>query len=364
MKARIDKVIERLFIREPALFAVICTHEIVENGKIRCPVRSGHGRIEYNPEFIHEMTDTALEESLKTEAIRILLKHPYERKPEGCCGAAIAAGSNLTIADNYPFARFRMESPDAYGFKSGMEYETYSRLLQKMSREDPLFDGNAYTDLSELWEEDSMMIEILDSLIKSTKDWGSLTGDMAEMILASTKAHIDWRKVLRGFRAQILSTERRLTRMRPNRRTGFDHMGSTRKYTTRLLVALDVSGSISNETISRFLSVINSAFRYGISEIEVIQFDTEVNGRQTLTRALKQTFAVGRGGTSFQAPVDFASENNFDGLVILTDGYAQEPLVPNGLRPRILWVCESEECYQEHASWMRKCGRACVMKQG
>ena len=83
MKARIDNAIERMFVKEPALFAAICTHRIVENDKIRCPVRTGRGAIEYNPDFVREMTDTALMEALKTEAIRILLKHPYERRPDG-----------------------------------------------------------------------------------------------------------------------------------------------------------------------------------------------------------------------------------------------------------------------------------------
>lgn len=364
MKERIEKIVERLFVREPALFAAICTHETVENGRIRCPVRSGRGLIEYNPDFVREMTDAALEEALKTEAVRILLKHPYQRRPAGCCGAAIAVGSNITIADNYPFARFHMETPSDYGLREGLEYEVYCRLIQDRCEEDPMSDGDAYTDLSELWEEDPLLVAVINRLIESIKEWGSLTGDMAELIRASTRASIDWRKVLSGFRAHILSTDRRLTRMRPNRRTGFDGMGSVRRFTSRLLVALDVSGSVSEESIGHFLGVVNSAFRYGVTEIDVIQFETSVTSIQTLSRALKETVAVGRGGTDFQAPVNYAAGRGYDGLVILTDGFAPEPHLPAGFRTRILWVCESEECYRENASWMRKSGRVCVMKLG
>jgi len=359
MRARFDRIIERWFVSEPALFVVICSHEIVPNDMIKCPVRSGCGRVEYNPDFVREMSDTALEEALKTEAIRILLKHPYERRPDGCSGESISVGSNLAVSDNYPFARFKMKMPADYGFKPGLAYESYSRLAEQNGIGSENRDAN--TDLSELWDDDPMQVALINSIIDGIKDWGSLAGGLAERVKAS-RAAIDWKKVLFGFRAQLISQERHLTRMRPSRRTGFENMGSVRRFTSRLLVALDVSGSISSEAISYFLGVVNSAFRYGITEIEVIQFETEVTVSQTLRHALKESIAVGRGGTDFQAPIDYAAERDYDGLVILTDGFAPEPEIPAGFKTNILWVCESEDAYRLHADWMRRSGRVCTMK--
>lgn len=359
MKERFEKIIERWFVQEPALFVVICSHELVPNDRIKCAVRSGCGRVEYNPGFVREMSDQALEEALKTEAIRILLKHPYERRPDGCSGAAIAVGSNITVSDNYPFARFSMKTPADYGFKPGLPYETYSRLAEQIAEGSDERDAN--TDLSELWEDDPLQIALLNSLIENIKEWGSLAGDLAERVKASSRASIDWKKVLFGFRAQVLSQERHLTRMKPSRRTGFDNMGSVRQFTSRLLIALDVSGSISSEAISYFLGVVNSAFKYGITEIEVIQFETSVMASQTLNHAIKDTIAVGRGGTDFQAPVDYAASRDFDGLIILTDGEAPEPEIPVGFRTKILWVCESDLAFQRNAGWMQKSGRVCTM---
>jgi predicted metal-dependent peptidase len=360
MRERFDKIIERWFVSEPALFVIICSHEFVPNDKIKCPVRSGCGRVEYNPHFTREMSDTALEEALKTEAIRILLKHPYERRPDGCGGEAISVGSNLAISDNYPFARLYMKTPADFGFKTGLSYEVYSRFAQQKARETE--ERTADTDLSELWDDDPLQVALINGLIDGIKDWGSLAGDMAERVKASTRASIDWKKVLFGFRAQVLSQERHLTRMKPSRRTGFDNMGSIRKFTSRLLIALDVSGSISSEAISYFLGVVNSAFKYGITEIEVIQFETMVTASQTLKHAIKETIAVGRGGTDFQAPIDYAAERDFDGLVIVTDGEAPEPEIPAGFRSKILWVCESEYAYRQNEGWMHRSGRVCTMK--
>ena len=360
MRARFDKIIERWFVSEPALFSVICSHEIVPNDKMKCPVRSGCGRVEYNPDFVQEMSDKALEEALKTEAIRILLKHPYERRPDGCCAEALSVGSNLTVADNYPFARFFMKIPADYGFKPGLAYETYARLYEKNAEESD--ERSADTDLSELWDDDPLQAALLNGIIDGIKEWGSLSGELAEKVTASTRSSLDWKKVLMGFRAHVLSQERHLTRMKPSRRTGFDNMGSVRQFTSRLLIALDVSGSISSEALSYFLGVVNSAFKYGITEIEVIQFECTVTASQTLKHALRETFAIGRGGTDFQAPIDYAAERDFDGLIILTDGYAPEPFIPTQFKTSILWVLESNEAYREHEHWMRKSGRVCTMQ--
>ena len=81
MRERITKILERWFLDEPPLFQVVCAHELAANPKMACPVRCGRRRIEYNPTFLAEMTDRGLEEALRTEAVRILLKHPYSILP-------------------------------------------------------------------------------------------------------------------------------------------------------------------------------------------------------------------------------------------------------------------------------------------
>ena len=144
--------------------------------------------------------------------------------------------------------------------------------------------------------------------------------------------------------------------MRPNRRTGFDNMGSVRRFDTKLLVAVDVSGSISTESLQYFYGVINSAFRYGFESIDVIQFDHGVRAVHSLNKVIKDIAILGRGGASFQEPVNYAHENGYDGLVMLTDGYAPEPVIPEGFKAGLLWVCENEDCLQAHKRWMEKSG--------
>lgn len=360
MRDRITNIIEHWFIQEPALFQIICTHELAVNTQMACPVRSGRRRIEYNPEYLREMTDQGLEEALRTEAVRILLKHPYERKPDGCSQQAIALGSNIVVGDNYRYSAFRIDRPADYDLPSGMAYEWYSRKIQEMLPEMPESDRNR--DVSELWDEDDLTVAMINGVIEGCTSWGSLAGAFAEQLKASTKARINWRNVFSGFRASILSSKRKLTRMRPNRRTGFENMGSIRRFDTRLLVAVDVSGSISSESLSYFYGVVNSAFRYGFESIDVIQFDCGVRVVQSLKKVMREVIAVGRGGTSFQEPIEYAHQNGYDGLLILTDGYAPEPWIPDNMRCKIIWVCQDRHCYETHRHWMEKSGRVCSIE--
>ena len=388
MKERITQVLERWFLSEPALFQVLCTHSIEPNPSMPCPVRSGARKVEYNPAFLEEMGDEALDQALRTEAIRILLKHPYQRRPDACSQQAVAVGSNLTIGDNYRFGSLRVERPSDYELPSGREYEWYSRRIQELLPQDGGGngagdgsgnegqgggDGDSRTDrltdnaernaaLSGLWEEDELAVAMIDGIIEGTREWGTLAGDFAERLKASARSRINWRNVLSGFRASILSTERKLTRMRPNRRTGFDNMGSIRRFDTRVLVAVDVSGSISSEDLSYFYGVVNSAFRYGFTAVDVIQFDAGVRVVQTLRKVMRDVAVLGRGGTSFQEPVDYAHEEGYDGLVVLTDGYAPEPVIPAGMRCKVVWVCNNRNSYEHAHRWMEKSGRVCIME--
>ena len=415
MKERITRILERWFITEPALFQVLCTHSIEENAAMACPMRSGARKVEYNPDFLKEMGDLALEQALRTEAIRILLKHPYQRKPDACSQQAIAVGSNITIGDNYQFGNLNIDHPENYDLPTGREYEWYSRRIQDMlppgaggdgdsasgsngtqaqrgdsssssasksnsgsgsgtssssgsgsegdSRSDKLAaNADKNTALSELWTEDELTVAMIDGIIESCKDWGTLAGNFAEQLKASAKAKINWRNVLSGFRASILSTHRKLTRMRPNRRTGFENMGSIRRFNTKLLVAVDVSGSISSMDLSYFFGVINSAFRYGFTAVDVIQFDAGIQVVQTLKKVMRDVTVLGRGGTSFQEPIDYAHEKGYDGLVILTDGYAPEPVIPDNMRCKLVWVCNDRSSYEDSHRWMEKSGRVCTLE--
>jgi hypothetical protein len=222
-------------------------------------------------------------------------------------------------------------------------------------------------DYTALWEEDQFQSRLITDLIQSTTSWGSMPGGMIELIKKAAEGKIDFRSALRGFRASILSQKRRLTRMRPSRRFGFEQMGSHYDFTTHLLVAVDTSFSVGSEELGRYFRIITTFFKYGIQEIDVLMFDADVQGKPfTLKEAKKnlQEFKVqGRGGTNFQAPVDYVKEHpDYDGVIIITDGYAPTPEMPPHLKAKLLWVIDNESSFRIHYESLRKTGRVCLME--
>ena len=370
MKERITKITERWFLSEEPLFSVFCTHRVAENRDMKCYVRVGKGIIEVNPDLCEDISDKELEERLRVEVIRILLKHPYDRQPDGCSTTARALGSNCVITDAYYLHHIEMERPSDFELPSNQHFEYYARRIQGMLPQvemsltgDPDGDADCHSDLAANWQQDELMAAQINEAISHVNSWGSMPGKMVEKIIASTKARVDYRKILAGFRATILSEKRKLTRMRPNRRFGFDAMGSRYDFTTRLLIGVDCSGSISKKDLQNFYSTINRFFQYGIKQIDVVQFDVKLGEVQTLLKASENIKVTGRGGTCFQPFIDFVAKHpEYDGALIYTDGYAEKPKIPASMRSPLCWVLRSEKEMKLHETWMRESGRVCFIE--
>ena len=203
---------------------------------------------------------------------------------------------------------------------------------------------------AELWEEDQLAQEQIKDMVRRaqrSKQWGSIGGGLKDEIEATTIVRIDYRTILSGFRASVLSSKRRLTRMIPSRRYGFQYMGSKREFATRLLVAIDVSGSVDDKQVAQALSIINRFFKYGVENVDVIRFDVEVHGEPlSMKKAQKSIQIEGRGGTDFQEAIDYFLDNRYDGLIMITDGYASVPTVPDHFYGNILWMLYNDFAFR------------------
>ena len=377
---RIKHLSQDWFLTEPLLFAVLCTHALKRNDNMGCDMRCGKGLIEYNHERLEHLDDNQLALRLKAEVVRIILKHPYQRQPYNPRRDLMRLSSDLTLSDNLEgMDTIGLEPPHIFDIQRGQAFEQYYSLMadQVIKLEldadgdgitlampgdgDSKGDGDESGDSSSggeftdamldadagasLWEEDELMSEKVNHEIETAQrcnQWGSIGGDLKALIESTLVSKQNFRAILSQFRASILSTKRHLTRMRPNRRYGFDAMGSQYAYSTRLLVAVDVSGSVPDEDIRKFLAVINRFFKQGIESIEVIEFDSKITTEKPLLlkQAANGIRVIERGGTNFQPAIDFYYEHEeYDGLVFLTDGYAATPKLPDDKRHKpIAWI--------------------------
>ncbi len=458
IKERIGKIVEKWYIIEPLCFITWTTHELAINTAIKT-IRTGKGRIEYNPEFIDTLSDADLYELLKCESIRILLKHPYSRKKE--IESINYLASNITLKEytttsiNFPNAsqifgseEFNKKHFEFYYYKlieQSQKQNVFSdNLAESETKEeqsdaespgnstsqqddennsDSTGDGNNSTNKdknqketddnsrensnekqknsfesqnkqeptnsenrkaktigeqlceqktsfenADEWDVDELMQNKINEKIQDAmqrNSWGSLSYSIKELIIASLTPKVDYRNIIKAFRSSVLSQNRVLTRMKPSRRYGFLYMGSRRDFATRLLIAVDVSGSMTNKDIAMGYSVINHFFKYGIKEIDVIQFDAAIQGKiMTFKKSKSQINVTGRGGTNFQPVIDYIDiHQEYDGLIIFTDGYASTPKRKKNRKTKILWLFNTEENYKHTYQNVSKLGKAAFIRE-
>src|SRR5574344_632681 len=313
-EARLEAVTLAWYISEPAFFLAYCTHTLIQNRDIDVPFRTGQMRIEYNPDKIAPLDDTQLEQYFRREILAILFGYPYLDHVH-----AAEIQKNFSIA---------------------------------------------------LWENDKQSYCRVTSAVNQITDWGTNAGTVKEQVQVSSSTPFSCRTVLRQFRASLRSNKRSLTRMKPNRRTGFAYMGSRYDSSARLLAAVDVSGSIPSPDISKFYKIITGLFTYGVPSVEVIQFDSQIrNGPVTLRKACANITVSGRGGTSYEQVFSFIIQHPpraadaYDGILIFTDGNAKAPYIPEHFRQehRVVWICSSRKAFEQNYDWMQKSGSACFI---
>ena len=419
VEKRIRQIVSSWFYTEPLLFAVSCNHLIAENKNMGIPFRSGRLRIEFSPDLLAEKTDGQLENLLKVELCRILLAHPYSRQPLNCQKKILLLASDVTLYQNGAVAddvqlsgveylkslagRFHtIENPLGQKWAGSDEEKFFMRnlnvdrksgrleLLDRLSFEQwykrlfflvsqiaaagenagknagQLNFSAAAEESAELWEEnEEAQAEIQQNIQKADADegWGGIGGNLERLLSESCDFSFDYRRTLSQFRQNIASARRRLTRMRPSRRYGLKAMGSLYERKANLLIAVDTSGSISDESFEHFTHAIKNFFFLGIVEkIDLIFFDVNLKNTTPVSFGSKAVpeKMQGRGGTNFQPAINFFENHRheYSGMIIFTDGEGEIPKVKNSCE--ILWILDSRRAWEKSRQWIRAIGSKCT----
>lgn len=399
---RIKKIGETWFLTEPLLFAAYCSHSVVENDTLEVPIRTGNRKVEFSPSLLENERDSILVEMFKIEMFRILLKHPYQRQPPYAEKALLTMASNVTIADVYdvPLLIRKQMSGTSLQLPHGLCFEEYYQILKGQTAKAIPLDGNEDGEdgdgvgedednqgegqdsegngdndgdggrnkglkdaqVSELWEEDPEACCEINDMIEvaiASNTWGTVPGSMQGLIKASLKVDMDYRRMLSIFKTSVLSSKRHLTRMRPNRRFGFDAMGSRYDLKANLLIAVDVSGSVTDRSLEFFFSAIGRLFKFGVEKLDVLQFDSEIKGiPEAFKKARKSIKIIGRGGTDFQPVADYyCNHPEYDGLIFFTDGFAESPTYSTKRVIDVLWVLSNKSDYESNSERLKKLKR-------
>ena len=388
IEKKLKDIMASWFYKEPLLFSAVCSHRLLENPALSVPFRTGNFHIEFSSKILEGFSENLLEEYFKIEVFRILLLHPYSRQPYNAKKLILSLASDVTIAQVHklpegvilpgveymksrdPAYARAFESPGKVFMYENLSFEEWYKKLYDLISASKKGQNAGSDEFSEnllakadesaaLWEEnDEAQNKIKDEIKKAEVDegWGGIGGELERSLKDEADFSFDYRRALSKFRANIVSSTRTLTRMKPNRRFGFKAMGSRYDRKANILIAVDVSGSITDESFNHFYKAIKNIFFLGIIEkIDVIFFDTSLKNLKPVTfkKKIDLEEIKGRGGTNFQPAIDFYFEHKteYNGLILFTDGQGQIPFM-KGSSSNILWIISNRSDYEKCRQWI------------
>lgn len=333
--------------------------------KDNIPTACTNGRdVFYGRKFVNKLSEAELRglilHEAKHKAFRHLTiwKHLYEqdaRRANMACDYVI----NLMIHDSDPEGKF-VKLPEGGCLDEqfrGMDAATVFRLLKNKCQGgkgnkpkdatesgDEMgngggsgnegFDDHDWEGANEMTqsERETLANEVDQALRQGAILAGKLKGNVPREITDALTPKVNWREALRDFVTSHCAERDEATWRRPSRRwiSQDVYMPSSISDTLgRIVVGIDMSGSIGTEEIGQFLGELKSICDAVKPDgIDILYWDTEVcrhepYERDQLDSILQSTKPAGGGGTNPQCIPDYikAKRIKAECAVILTDGH-------------------------------------------
>jgi predicted metal-dependent peptidase len=147
---------------------------------------------------------------------------------------------------------------------------------------------------------------------------------------------LNWKEKLKYFATAARRVKIHLTRNKLNKRLGMDYPGTNIKRKTKVLVAIDTSGSVADEELMKFMEQVYLMSKTDC-EITIVECDAKMYEPWLFNKKRKIKFK-GRGGTSFDPVLEYFNKEPYNGLIYFTDGYCSTSISTN---KKILWVVTS-----------------------
>tara|TARA_B100000029_G_scaffold188144_1_gene185652 strand:+ start:185 stop:1369 length:1185 start_codon:yes stop_codon:yes gene_type:complete len=312
----------------------------------------------YNPDFFASLPEEQVRGVLKHEFYHLIFEHVTSRKPEGVPHMAWNIAADLAINSHLQGELPEMACMPGVGpFEDLPLHQTAEWYLANLPKKDEGGEGGSGSgeggegegepgsfDDHSGWDDaaqspaqqaaNQMAKERLKNAMKeaaqeasqSAKGWGSVSGEVKQDILKRLESKVDWRKVLRYFIKTSQRASRRSSVKRINKRYAYIHPGKKVQRQAKIAIAIDQSGSVSDDMLSAFFGELNGLAK--LAEFTVVPFDTHVDENKVYVWKKGQNKAAERvlcGGTCFDAPTEYVNKNSFDGVIILTDMEAPKP---------------------------------------
>jgi len=231
--------------------------------------------------------------------------------------------------------------------------EAFDNLCDQMdsSDGDSLPDHSTWDEFEDLSEAEQKLIEkqvqklLSDAKEQTVKKRGTVPGEIEGVIIIDEikPPKFDWRGYIRRFTGVSTKVYTKKIRRKENKR--FDaNPGLKVKMKQHMLLAIDTSGSVSDNELKEFMSEMHHIYKCGI-DITIIQCDTTIRSIEPY-KGKHELNVQGRGGTEFDPVIEYFNANlsKYTSLVYFTDGECHTDVKPRG---NILWVLSEESSINE-----------------
>nr|WP_286673795.1 MULTISPECIES: VWA-like domain-containing protein [unclassified Clostridium] len=331
------------------------------------PKRSGFNMY-FNPILFLQCEKKEMSALFKHEIYHIMYSHfsrerkMKERLSKEAINTALDISINQYIKNLPPWSKKINSINMEYNLnlkedRSAEEYaeEIYksikSRIKEpKIDKEESLDEINL-ENAHDIWEEIDVSQVDIESLTKKTAISiydENMPSDIEDIILSyREKAEISWQRILKNILPAIKSgykkTTTRRNRRQPNR---LDLRGRLPKNESELIVAIDISASMSDDTLHKILVEILEISKTINNTITIIECDDTIKRVYKLRseKDIKKRYE-NNGATAFTPVFKYILENNLRNsiLIYFTDGVGEKELDIKPLNKRIIWVLIGSE---------------------
>lgn len=277
--------------------------------------------------------------------------------PEGCVdlvkqfpGLARKAGAKFYyefLSKDASSSKGKGGSEDTSGQKgnsSGKEGQQtpYGKILD---------DHSAWKEIENMSEaEKELITESLNKTLveawQGAKGRGTVPGSIEEYIknLLDRKPVFNWKAYFRRLVGNAEEVFVKSSRKKESKR--FEGGAGIRKiHCSKILVGIDTSGSVSSKELAEFFTELKHIAKAKCVNVDIAEFDSDIQKVFTMNPNRLDTKVVGRGGTDFQPIVDMynANRKKYSALVIFTDGEAP---VPKNVSGQCIWVI-TQNCHPD-----------------
>lgn len=373
----LEKVIIKLYGKENSFFGQFLVQvrrdiNFENSWPISTVPKRGEFLMSFNPVTFLDNLQVEMEALLKHEVYHIMMGH-YERAAflkskysNLAVSIAMDIAINQYIKDLPPYCRRLYDVNLEFGLNldENMTIELYAKNIEdvikrrvkrnegKISEDSTITkEGIDQERAHEAWEKSSVSLESTKALTKKlavNAFKGGAPEDIAKaMNLLKEKGELSWQEILKTL---ISNTKRgyRKTSTRRDRRMAdrLDIRGKLANHIPKILVAIDISASMTDEEVKKIIIEILSMAKEKNAEITIIEVDDEIRRVYDLkTPKDIQERTKKNGSTKFSPVFRYIKDNNLRDyiLVYFTDGVGEKELEVKPINVKTIWVLTDKD---------------------